>query len=100
MSKSKTKFDPTSIKLSGIHVMKNSDKGFHESWEKPRGRSIGCLPHPFTLCLLGIKNRGKTNLIVNIFCNVKRQRNHLNVLLSWALRMVRLNMQKWSPQQY
>ena len=37
MSKSKTKFDPTSIKLSGIHVMKNSDKGFHESWEKPRG---------------------------------------------------------------
>ena len=28
MSKSKAKFGPMSIKLSGIHVMKNSDKGF------------------------------------------------------------------------
>ena len=35
MSKSKTKFDPTSIKLSGIHVMKNSDKGFHEYGRSP-----------------------------------------------------------------
>ena len=67
MNKSKSKFDPTSIKLPGIHVMKNPDKGFHESWSRPRDRSIGCLPHPFTMCLLGIKNRGKTNLIVNIF---------------------------------
>ena len=41
MNKSKSKFDPTSIKLSGIHVMKNPDKGFHESWGKPRDRSIG-----------------------------------------------------------
>ena len=67
MNKSKSKFDPTSIKLSGIHVMKNPDKGFHESWSKPRDRSIGCLPHPFTMCLLGVKNKGKTNTIVNIF---------------------------------
>ena len=69
MNKSKSKFDPTSIsiKLSGIHVMKSPDKTWHESWSKPRDRSIGCLPHPFTMCLLGCKNRGKTNLIVNIF---------------------------------
>ena len=54
------KFDPKSIKLDSIHVMKNSDKGWHESWNKPRGRSMAAFPHPFTLCLLGIKNRGKT----------------------------------------
>lgn len=59
------KFDPTTIKLNSIHVMKNPDKGFHEKWT--RNRSLGNLPHPFTLCLLGIKNRGKTNTIVNIF---------------------------------
>jgi len=61
------KFDPKSIKLDSIHVMKNSDKGWHESWNKPRGRSMAAFPHPFTLCLLGIKNRGKTNTIVNVF---------------------------------
>ena len=61
------KFDPKSIKLDGIHVMKNSDKTWHESWNKPRGRSMAAFPHPFTLCLLGIKNRGKTNTIVNVF---------------------------------
>ena len=49
------KFDPKSIKLDGIHVMKNSDKTWHESWNKPRGRSMAAFPHPFTLCLLGIK---------------------------------------------
>ena len=53
MNKSKSKFDPTSIKLSGMHVMKNPDKS------KPRDRSIGCLPHPFTMCLLGVKNKGR-----------------------------------------
>ena len=47
--------------------MQNPDKGFHESWDTPKNRSIGCLPHPFTLCLLGVKNKGKTNTIVNIF---------------------------------
>jgi hypothetical protein len=61
------KFDPKSIKLDGIHVMKNSDKTWHESWSKPRGRSMAAFPHPFTLCLLGVKNRGKTNTIVNVF---------------------------------
>jgi len=61
------KFDPKSIKLDGIHVMKNSDKTWHESWNKPRGRSMAAFPHPFTLCLLGVKNRGKTNTIVNVF---------------------------------
>jgi hypothetical protein len=61
------KFDPKSIKLDGIHVMKNSDKTWHESWNKPRTRSLAAFPHPFTLCLLGIKNRGKTNTIVNVF---------------------------------
>jgi len=67
MNKSKSKFDPTSIKLSGIHVMKNPDKTWHEMWSKPRDRSIGCLPHPFLICLLSVKNRGKTNTIVNLF---------------------------------
>ncbi len=60
------KFDPKSIKLVGIHVMKNSDKSWHENWSKPRGRSMA-FPHPFTLCLIGIKNRRKTNTIVNVF---------------------------------
>jgi hypothetical protein len=59
------KFDPTTIKLNSIHVMKNPDKGFHEKWS--RNRSLGNLPHPFTLCLLGCKNRGKSNTLVNIF---------------------------------
>jgi len=62
-----SKFDPKSVKLNGIHVMKNSDKAWHESWSKPRDRSLAAFPHPFTLCLLGIKNRGKTNTIVNVF---------------------------------
>jgi len=59
------KFDPRNIKLDSIHVMKNPDKGFHEKWN--RGRSLACFPHPFVVCLLSVKNRGKTNTIVNIF---------------------------------
>ena len=61
------KFNPTKIKLDSIHVMTNPDKQWHEAWGKPKNRSIACLPHPFTLCLLGVKNRGKTNTICNIF---------------------------------
>ena len=60
-------FDPKNIKLNSIHVVNNPDKGFHETWDKPKNRSLGCIPHPFTMCLLGVKNRGKTNTIVNIF---------------------------------
>ena len=53
------KFDATKIKLDSIHVLQNPDKGFRESWDKPKNRSLGCLPHPFTLLLLGVKNRAR-----------------------------------------
>lgn len=49
-------------------VIKNAEKdtGWYESWDYPKKRSIGHLPHPFRLIASGSVGRGKTNTIKNI----------------------------------
>jgi hypothetical protein len=53
-----------------IVVLKNIDKdvgGWVESWDYPKHRSPGCIPHPFRCLALGNVSRGKTNSLKNIF---------------------------------
>lgn len=51
-----------------IVVLRNKDKdGWGESWDYPKNRSLGLLPHPFRLLALGSVGRGKTNTIKNLF---------------------------------
>ena len=53
-----------------IVVIQNAEKdkgNWGESWNKPKNRSPGHLPHPFRLLALGGCGRGKTNSIKNIF---------------------------------
>ena len=53
-----------------IQVIKNSEKdvgNWMERWNKPKNRSIGCLPHPFRLCALGGVGRGKSCTLKNLF---------------------------------
>jgi hypothetical protein len=52
-----------------VIVIKNmdKDKGWGESWDYPKKRSPGHLPHPFRLLALGGVGRGKTNCMKQIF---------------------------------
>lgn len=51
-----------------IQVIKNVEKGsWNEKWDKPKNRSIACLPHPFRIAALGGVGRGKTNTLKNLF---------------------------------
>ena len=53
-----------------IVVIKNRDKdcgGWMETWDEPKNRSPGCLPHSFRLVCLGGCGRGKTNAMKQIF---------------------------------
>jgi len=53
-----------------VVVIKNVDKdvgGWMESWDKPKTRNPGHIPHPFRLLALGGVGRGKTNSLKNIF---------------------------------
>ena len=50
-------------------VIKNKDKdgGWQETWDEPKNRSPGCIPHSFRLLTLGGTNRGKTNAMKQLF---------------------------------
>jgi hypothetical protein len=53
-----------------VVVIKNADKdtgGWVETWDKPKSRSAGHLPHSFRLLALGGVSRGKTNYMKNLF---------------------------------
>ena len=53
-----------------IVVIKNKDKdfgGWMETWDEPKNRSPGCIPHSFRLVCLGGTNRGKTCAMKNLF---------------------------------
>ena len=52
-----------------VVVIKNKDKdsGWQESWEEPKKRSPGCIPHSFRLVCLGGTNRGETNMMKQLF---------------------------------
>ena len=53
-----------------VVVIKNADKDvgcWSETWNKPKKRSPGHLPHSFRLLALGAPGRGKTNYMKNIF---------------------------------
>ena len=51
-----------------VVVIKNADKGaWVETWDKPKHRSPGHLPHSFRLLALGPPGVGKTNYLKNIF---------------------------------
>jgi hypothetical protein len=45
-------------------VMKNPDKGYHESWSK--GRSKLNIPHPFRALVIGLPNSGKGVCCLNL----------------------------------
>ena len=74
--------EPESIKLTRrkkkripglpnkVVVIKNADKdvgNWSESWDYPKNRSPGHIPHSFRLLALGAPGRGKTNYMKNIF---------------------------------
>jgi hypothetical protein len=51
-------------------IIKNADKdegNWMESWNTPKNRSPGHIPHPFRLLALGRPGRGKTNVCKQIF---------------------------------
>ena len=52
-----------------VVVIKNKDKdsGWVENWDEPKKRSPGCIPHSFRLVCLGGTNRGKTNMMKQLF---------------------------------
>jgi hypothetical protein len=53
-----------------VVVIKNADKdvgNWSESWDYPKNRSPGHIPHSFRLLALGAPGRGKTNYLKNIF---------------------------------
>jgi hypothetical protein len=53
-----------------VVVIKNADKdvgGWMETWDKPKHRSAGHLPHSFRLLALGGVGRGKSNYMKNLF---------------------------------
>ena len=52
-----------------VVVIKNADKdgGWMESWDYPKNRSPGHIPHSFRLLALGQVGKGKSNLMKQIF---------------------------------
>jgi hypothetical protein len=53
-----------------VVIIKNADKdvgNWSESWDYPKKRSPGHIPHSFRLLALGAPGRGKTNYMKNIF---------------------------------
>ena len=53
-----------------VVIIKNADKDvgkWKETWDYPKKRSVGHIPHSFRLLALGSPGRGKTNYLKNIF---------------------------------
>lgn len=54
-----------------IIVLKNVDKSEHEKWDELHKKNIANFPCPCRICVTGLPNKGKTNMIKNILLNAR-----------------------------
>ncbi len=64
LKKLKRKIKKFKMPKDKLLVVKNPDKGFHESWTK--GRSKLNIPHPFRALIIGLPNSGKGVCAMNL----------------------------------